>query len=291
MKRILCPIDYSKSAISTLKYAYEISKEINANLLVVHLFDYPATFKRNVEKRFAHLEDNILIEEKLKLKEFCIHHLGDDLDEMNVNMEVFEESSIVHGIISKADEVHAFMIVAGMRGNSILKDLVMGNTTKQLIEKANCLVMAVPKNSTHTQPKTIVYATDFEENEGIEVLQDVVKIAEPFNAKLKVVHISTKKEYSGENKMEWFKKALLKKIDYEKIEFKVLFSNTVFDSLNNYLEQVDADLLVILEREKHSLLRKWFHKDLIGKNQYDNKVPLLSFNKSNFRMLHFLKLE
>lgn len=291
MKRIVCAIDYSKSAISALKYAYEISEEISANLLVVHLYNYPAVFKRNAEKRLTHLEDDILREEKLKLEEFCIHHLGDELDEMNISMEAFEASSIVSGIISKANEVHAFMIIAGMKGNSVLKDLIMGNTTKQLIAKANCLVMAVPENSHYKQLKTVVYATDFEEEEDIEVLQEVVKIVEPYKAKLKVIHISTKKEYAGENKMEWFKKTLQKKIDYENIEFKVLFSTIVFDSLNSYLEDEDADLLVILERKKHGLLKKWFHKDLIGKHQYRDNIPLLSFNKSNFGMLHFLKLE
>jgi nucleotide-binding universal stress UspA family protein len=291
MKRILCAIDYSKNAITALKYAYEISEEISANLLVVHVFDYPNTFKKKLVKRLPYIEEDFFREEKLKLKEFCIRHLGNELDEMNINMEAFEASSIVRGIISKADEVHAFMIVAGMKGNSALKDLIIGNTTKQLIEKANCLVMAVPEHFTHTQLKTIVYATDFEEDEDIEVIQEVLKIAEPYNATLKIVHISTEKEHAEKNKMGLFKKTLLKKIDYEKIEFKVLFSNAVFDSLNTYLEEVGANLLVILERKKHGLLKKWFHKDLIGKHQYSDKIPLLSFNKSNFGMLHFLKLE
>ena len=41
MKRILCATDYSENAVVALKFAHEISKNLDANLLVTHVFDYP----------------------------------------------------------------------------------------------------------------------------------------------------------------------------------------------------------------------------------------------------------
>jgi len=41
MKTILCATDYSPNSIAALKYAYAISKKMDAGLLVIHVFDYP----------------------------------------------------------------------------------------------------------------------------------------------------------------------------------------------------------------------------------------------------------
>ena len=206
-------------------------------------------------------------------------------------MEVVEDKSVVNGIVSKADEIHAFMIVAGMKGTSLFKELIMGNTTRHLIDKAHCLVLAVPEYANYKQINTIVYATDLEADADIEVIQKLSGIAKAFDATIKVVHISTKKEYAGESQMEWFKTQLKEKIYYEKITFEIIFSEAIYESLRIYLGAVGADLVVMLEREEKGFLNKLFHQDLVKKLEIYGKIPLISFNENNFGMFHFLGLK
>lgn len=287
MNRIICATDYSENSITALKYAYSISKKLNTNLMVTHVFNFPALLKIEFEENFIDNEKETYKQQHLKLKKFCILHLGDDLDEMNVTIEVIENSSAFKGIISKADEIKAFMIVVGIKGTNILKE-VMGSTTRQLINKAPCLVLAIPEYIIYKEIDTIVYATDFEAEADIEVIKKLSKIAKAFEAKIQVVHITTEKEYEVESQMDLFKDKLKKKVDYENIKFKILVSDDVFNTLRMYLEEIEADIVVMLEREKRGLLSKLFHGDLVKKMETYGKLPLLSFNEDNFGEFYFI---
>lgn len=288
MNRIICATDYSENSITALKYAYSISKKLDTNLLVTHVFNLPTLLKIEFEESFINNEKELFKQQQLKLKKFCNLHLGDDFDEMNVTIEVIENSSAFKAIISKADEIKAFMIVVGIKGTNILKE-VMGSTTRQLIDKAPCLVLAIPEHIIYKEIDTIVYATDFEADADIEVIKKLSKVAKAFEAKIQVVHITTEKEYDVELQMNLFKDKLKKKVDYEKIKFKILVSDDVFNTLNTYLEEIDADIVVMLEREKRGFLNKLFHQDLVKKMDAYGKTPLISFNEDNFGMFHFLE--
>lgn len=289
MKKIICATDYSDNAITALKYAYKMSEKLNASLLVTHVFNYPTVLGGEFTVHFQDLEEATFKQEQIQLNAFCKKHLGADFDKVRVTMEVIEDNSVVKALVSKADKINAFMIVAGMKGKSALKDFIMGNTTRKLIDKAPCLVLAIPEDTYYKEIKNIVYATDFEINEDIEVIKKLTEIAKVFDAKIKVVHIVTKQDYEGEAQMEYFKKECKKTVCYPKIEFKILFSEDVFNRLRVYLGDVDADMVIMLEREKSSIFNNPFHKDLVKKMEMYGKVPLISFNENNFGMLDFLK--
>jgi nucleotide-binding universal stress UspA family protein len=235
---------------------------------------------------FPQLEKDTFKEHRIKLEEYCQEHLGSEWQDPNIQLEAIENKSIIKGIIAKADEWHAAMIVVGMWGGSGIRELIMGSTTKKLIEKAPCPVLAIPYDTSHTSIKTIVYATDFEE-EDTHAIKKLVEIAQTLDAEIKVVHIATENEYSGETQMEWFKEILKGRVDYPKIEFKLLFSADIFHSLRTYLGDVGADMMVMLEREKRGFLKKWFHQDLVKKMESYGRVPLMSFNERNHKILYF----
>lgn len=289
MKKILCAIDYSENAITALKYVNTMCKKLNASLLVTHVFNYPTVLGGEFTVSYPELEEQTFKQEQLQLNAFCKEHLGTDFDKNKVTIEVIENNSVVKALVSKADEIKAFMIVVGMKGKSALKDLIMGNTTKKLINKAPCLVLAIPEDTYYSEINTIVYATDFELDEDIEVIKKLTEVARVFDAKIEVVHIVTKKDYAGEAQMELFKKELKKTVSYPKLGFEILFAEDVFERLRVYLGDVNADLVIMLEREKSGIFKNLFHKDLVKKMENYGKVPLISFNEANFGMLDFLK--
>lgn len=286
MKTVLYTTDYSENSAAALKYAYKMSTQVGARLIITHVFDYPTVLGTKVlSEPFPNLEKDNFKMHRSKLEKFCAEHLGNEWDAPNIQLEIVENKSVIHGIISKATEWHAYLIVTGMKGGSTLREVVMGSTTKQLIEKAPCPILAIPADASYMPPKTIVYATDFEE-EDIYAIQKLAEMAKQFDAEIKVVHISTKKEYPGETQMEWFKDMLKRKITYGRIVFELLLSEDIFDSLRIYLGDTGADLVVLLEREKKGLLKKWFHQDLVKKMESYGRVPLLSFRGSNHQLFY-----
>ncbi len=280
MKTIIFATDYSKNAVTAIKYAHGLSSKLGTNLLVIHIYSLPMMLGLEFDIFYDELGKTTHKKHNTKLKNFCKKHLGKGLSEMNVQTEAFENLSVAHGIVGKASAHKAFMIVIGMKKESAIKELFMGDTSMSLIEKAPCPVLLVPKNASENL-KTIVYATDFEQ-EDIGAIYIVSQIARKFDAKIKVVHIAPNILGDGNLKMEWFKEMVEQKVTYKKIKYKVLFSEEIFETLKNYLDSNNADLVAMLEREKSGFLKKLFQRDMVKEMESFGKIPLLSFNEANY---------
>ena len=285
MKTILCATDYSKNSEAALKYAHSLSLEIGATLKVVHVFDYPTLLDNlsfEAEDAFPDIEGDAYKKHNSKLKEFCTRILKADLANLNIELVAVENKSVVGGIISKVQEIEAFILVTGMKGGSALREFLIGNTTRHLIDKSPCPVLAIPEDASHNQIKTIVYATDFED-EDIEAIKKLVKIAQPLNAEIKALHIHTQNEDAFKVKEKGFRKILEEQIEYDKLSVEVMLSVAVFDSLKIYLGDIGADLVAMLERKEKGIKKKWFHRDYVKRMEIYGRIPLLSFNESNYR--------
>ena len=173
-----------------------------------------------------------------------------------------------------------------MKGESVLKDLVMGSTAKKLIDKAPCPVLTVPSDHQFEKLTDLVYATDFEV-EDIKALEKVVELAKFWNADIRVVHVTADKSYAGNSQMEWFREMVLTKIDYDRIHFEVLESNNIIASLEKYTEKQNAGMIAMLERIHKGVPKKLFHRGRVKQMASRNQLPLLSFNERNLQALFF----
>jgi len=286
MKTLLYATDYSKNSVAALQLAYKLSQDLGTRLVVTHTFNLPTVLGVEGQDDRPILEGNPFKIHRAQLEKFCTEHLGSKWNNPKIQLEPVQNNSVINGIITKAEEYHAQLIVAGTKGVNGLEEMIMGSTTKKLIEKAPCPVIVIPNEVLTRNMDTMVYATDFEE-EDIHAIQKLSEIAKPLKAKIKVVHISTKEEYAGDLLMEWFKEMLKSKVDYPEIEFELLFSEDVFDTLRTYLGVVNADMVVMLEREKKGFLKKWFHRDLVQKMEDNGEIVLMSFNEHNHKTLFF----
>tara|TARA_R110002033_G_scaffold61484_1_gene112138 strand:- start:773 stop:1642 length:870 start_codon:yes stop_codon:yes gene_type:complete len=288
MKTILYATDYSENSVAALKYAYSLSKTIRATLKVIHIFDYPTMlddFSLKAEDAFPDIEGDAFKKHHSKLTNFCKEHLVTDFEKMNVKVEAIEDKSVVNGIVSKANEIDALLIVTGMKGGSALREIIMGNTTKHLLEKSPCPVLSIPHDASHTQIETIVYATDFEE-EDLGAIDKLTEIAKPLNAKIKIVHISSLEEVVGKRQMNDIREKIKKHIKYTNMELDIFYSDDVFNDLKIYLVKANADLIAMLERESKSLSSQIFHRDFVKRMESYGKIPLMSFNAKNYAIFH-----
>ena len=80
--------------------------------------------------------------------------------------------------------------------------------------------------------------------------------------------------------MLWFKEMLKEKVTYEKISFEFRLSDDILNTLKDYLKEVDADILVMLEREGRTLIPNLWHFDLVKRMKLERLVPLLSYQKT-----------
>ena len=284
MRTILYGTDYSTNSVAALKYAKKMTEHLDCHLVVCHVYGYPIVTETIVVDELPQLRKNALKANRYRLEEFCAENLGENWSKEDIKIAPVEDIFVVDGIVAAAKDWHAEFIIVGTKGESILTEALLGSTTKHLIQKSPCPVLAIPPNIKYVTPKTMVYATDFEE-EDIDAIGKLVELAESYQAKIKIVHISPKKEYSGDTQMEWFKNRLQEKVAYKNLEFELIFSEYIFKSLEKYLTDVKADLVGMLARKKSGFLKRWFHWDLVKKMESHSTIPVLSFNEVNYQMM------
>ena len=288
MKRVLFATDYSENSELALKYAFNMSTKMEAKLMVVHVFDYPTLLdgiSLKSEASFPNLEGDAFEKHNSKLKAFCKRVLNSDVAALNIEIEAIENKSVVNGIVEKANKIQAFLIVTGTKGTSKFHELIMGSTAKLLIENAPCPVLTIPHDSVNKDIETIIYATDFEDKD-LGAIHKLTEIAKPFNAKIKIVHISTLDETVGKNQMKDLEDTFFKHIDYPNLELDILYSDDAMHALKMYYRKTNADLIAMLERERSGITAKVFHRDLVKRMESYGKIPLLSFNANNFGIFH-----
>lgn len=280
MKTILYATDYSDNSIAALNFAYGLSNMFHADLILLHVFAINPTLVSPVSITYLRKQKEALKKHENKLTSFCEEHLGTKPDGKKLRVVVDENSLVWDGILEKREKFNAELIVVGMKGGSALREALLGSTTKDLIDSAPCPILAVPESMTVKDLKNIVYATAFEQAD-IFAIEQLIGIIKPLKADLWIVHISTKKEYAGEDQMEWFKEMLGQKVSYKRINFDLRFSEDIFTALRDYLTEVNADLVAMLEREGQGFLKSLAHRDLVKRMTSESVIPLLSFNKKN----------
>lgn len=231
MKTILYATDYSENSVAALKYAHNMCLEIGSKLLVIHVFDNPTILQTKVKQPFPNLEKDALTGHTAKLEEFCKKHFGSDLKKINVEVEAIMDKSAVDGIVSKAEKIQSLLIVTGMKGESKLRKLIMGSTARDLIEKGPYPVLTIPGDASYNQIKTIIYATDFQE-EDLDAIRKLATIAKPLNAIIKIVHISPLENIINEGEKIELEKKINNHVDYANMELDILYSDDIFNELH-----------------------------------------------------------
>lgn len=275
MKTILYATDYSQNSVAGLLYAHNLCLKLKAKLLVLHVFDEPMSLATKVSLAYLKKEQELFEVHKMKLEVFCYEHLKDSAI-VDRQVIAIENRSSTDGILEAIVKHDPDMVVVGTKGGSALKEFLLGSTAVGLIKKAPCSVLTVPENTTPTPPHTLVYATDFEDAD-IFAIRQLVKIAEPFKAAVKIVHITTKAEYEEDRQVEWLKKMLEQKVNYKPMGFERILSEDILKELHTYIERSEVSILGMLERDDGSLMRKFMHKDLVIAMESYLTIPLLCF--------------
>lgn len=279
MKNIICAIDYSSCSIVALKYICELSKKMNTSIFVINVYNNSALGSL-LEIPNILLDEVVQEKKTLKLKTFCLEHFGDSCKNLNLNYKAIQHNSIISAINTWTLKFNADLVVVGMKGVHKFKDFFIGNTTKSLIEKSVCPILAVPASYIQKKVNTIVYATDFEEAD-IFAIKNLVEFAKFFNSTIKIIHIAKTIEKDCSDKMEWFKELVLQHTNYKNLEFKVLFSEDILNTIHNYLEENNADILAMLERKKPDFLNKIIYIDLVKTFEAFSNIPLICYNTKN----------
>jgi nucleotide-binding universal stress UspA family protein len=137
IRKILVPIDSSEFSLNSAKYATKLAKDVNAQLIFIHVIESipywyaPPEYREDVKKK-VELWFNVI---KDIAKTFAI---------LDIKTEIFMDvNSVTESIIDYATTENIDLIVLGTRGRTGLKKFLMGSVANDVVRHAHCPVLLV----------------------------------------------------------------------------------------------------------------------------------------------------
>jgi nucleotide-binding universal stress UspA family protein len=170
--------------------------------------------------------------------------------------------------ISEKEDVE--LAVMGTKGSNILKELLTGSDTDRFIRMSQNPLLVIPESTDFEKPEKIVYATNLEESQNVEEFKKLVGIVKLFGSKLLVLHVYKDKQPP----VAWFEERIKSEAEGINISFHYKQNTNVAAGISEFVNQNDADLLVMIE-QKVSLLTKLFRQSVMDKLASSASLPLL----------------
>jgi nucleotide-binding universal stress UspA family protein len=282
MKTIIYATDCTKNDASSLKYAYRFSCIMNADLHILHVYEFPPIAFSTIQP--LEFLKKRMQEEQIELVDtYCKTNLKNEFHQKPVTTHIIENSSVSQGIMDLSKTLGPDLIIIGMKDRHSARGYFSGNIANTLLNTIKTPLLIVPNSLIYDTISTIVYATDFEEDDILSI-QKLVEIAKPFSALIEVIHVYKTDEYPAKEYMKKFKDTLLQKVSYPEITFKTIASTNIKSGLLSVLNNEKASMLVMLERKHDWNLSNIIRKDIVKSMEATVEMPLLAFNKHSTKI-------
>ena len=140
IRRILCPIDFSRHADLIIEWAAHLAKEHDSEVTLLHVYHLPVEFQ---QLEGAYLPADFWESMKEEAQR-SLSHYTKKLQKQGITVHECVREGYPAGVIEEeAIQGKADMIVMGSRGLSGLKHLLLGSIAERVVQKAHCPVLTV----------------------------------------------------------------------------------------------------------------------------------------------------
>jgi nucleotide-binding universal stress UspA family protein len=275
MKVIVVPTDYSAIAVNAMNYAIEMAQAVNANLMLVHVYQIPVSLSNDVYVPI------IGPEELQKINDERIQELKREVEHISFGkLKVYAEArlgNVVDELQELCKSIQPLAVVMGTKGESAVERIFMGSNTLLAIRHLNAPVIVVPPGAIFKGIKKIGLACDFKmvvESIPTDLIRELVNT---FHAELEVLNV----DYNSKHfKPDTPEQSLLLHTLLEDLKPKYFFINNpvVEDGISEFAENNNIDLLVVIPK-KHKLLDSLFQKSHTRQLAFHSHIPIASIHE------------
>lgn len=271
MKNILIPYDFSEEAINALNYTKKLFKglDICIYLLDVYIAEKPHLLSTEKSEEWFNEMDNEIEEES--------KYLIDILNKETKNFEyqfIINSTSLIKAIKEVVSDKKIDLIISGTKGAKSLKETFIGTNTMKIINTINnCPILIVPTNYKYKLLHQIVFSTNYKRPFNNKELKSLLQLSILKDCPIEVINLS--EEYTLNSKQKAHKMQLREifkdlGVEYKKIDWDDSETNT----LENYIEKTESELLVLINH-KHNFLNRLLEENVVKKSAFHSKIPLL----------------
>lgn len=271
MKTLIVPTDFSPAATNAMNYAADMALQINASILLFHVYQVPVTvtdvplvlvsvdeLKEQAEKRLEDLKKDLEHITSGKLKIYAEAKLGNTVDEL-------EEAS---------KKINPFAVVMGSVGHSSVERVIFGSTTLTAIKHLTSPVICVPKGKEYGSGiKKVGLACDFREVVETTPFTAIKNFVKEFNAELHVLNVDHKNRHFQADTPE--QSALLHEALGElNPKYDFIEHEDIEDGINEFAEKNNLDLIITIPK-KHKLLDGIFKPSSTRQLVFESHIPVM----------------
>jgi nucleotide-binding universal stress UspA family protein len=272
--KILLPTDFSDSAKTALKYALQFTGTSNVDYHLLHI-----AYNSAPGKASSAMGENLIMNTIISNAENDITELETELSKSlkpghSICKHVLKDFPVVDAISNFASSKKFDLIVIGTQGASGVEK-IMGTNAVGLISKNKIPTITVPNCASFRPIKKIVYASTLLEL-GKE-LPRILPFAEFFGSDLYILHVTTDAETVRADKLDELKTICIQNGN-SKVEYKIAEGAAFETEVNNYIEEIGADMLAMFTHEL-SFFEKLFGTSVTREMAYHSKIPLLTLKK------------
>lgn len=279
MISILLPTDFSENSMNAIKYALEFFKYQKVNFYFMHA--YQNEFYNHDELKSREIFDDIL-DSVRNQSQNGLEKLLTTVKELAPNPRyTYHTISAYNNLVDEvnliADAKNIDLIVMGTKGKSDERHIVFGSNTFQVLKYVKCPVLAIPSNYTNTQPKRILFPTNYLIPYKRRELKLVCELAAPYRSIIDVLYVSQSDKLSirQEDNQRFIKETICK----NQINFHTKHSKKIAESIKDFITDNDIDMLVMVNTQ-HSFLEDMLFPSNIDKVSLNLKIPLLALQNA-----------
>ena len=279
MKKILFPfeidnLNYKEAYV----YAVKLARNLNTQVILLNAFLIDAGNDITREKYGKLIRDHWYkaYNEISKFNKYFLEDHARVADELSIKFDY----RFIHGIlkdeirnITKEEEVG--LIVMPLSEKTEINKRQLEIIRDNIFEKNRVSLLVIPFNGQYRPIKNIVFSTDLQKVKNYnQYLGDLVRYAEALDSNIHFLHVSTKENFEIREDSEEFQ-MLAQVIEKNKRHvFKSIYGKNVIESVNRYVEDIDADMLVAVKHQ-HYFLDTLFHKSFSNEISLNSRIPVL----------------
>ncbi len=245
IKKILVPVDFTKTSENAVTAAVSIAKSIKAGIVLLHVLDInrdqfslisnsPSVAPKILE--ITRMVKNRLDEMKTEIK-----------NEHGIKTEATIQNGHVHSeVISFAKKIKSDMIVMGTHGVSGYKEMFIGSTAQRVVTLSDIPVLTVQKNPGKTGFKNILIPIDNSLHSREKVNLAMI-LAYAFKAKIHLIELPASEDKLELKHLNIKLKSVEKILEAGTLPFitKIVHGESLAKSSMNYASKNKCDLIVI----------------------------------------------
>ncbi|MPR36103.1 universal stress protein [Salmonirosea aquatica] len=273
MKKILIPIDFSENADRTLNAAKALADKGETQLLILHAYQPPVP-DLTVPSGAGMVPLPPDLEEtfRKRLEEFVA-----TAQNQGYRAEGIWSVGGIHPAVFDAIKHHRpDMVVLGRSGTGGFLDRLLGSSATHIGLDATCPVLIVPPQATPKKFKEIVYATQLEYDEN-EILRRAFPLFQRLGGRVSFIKINSDAQPDIQSDQQYIDQ-ITSEFSLMPDDFVVRESDSVLQGIEDYCDEIRADLLVMSTRPRGFLEAFITNPSVTKKMIVDTHVPLLVYH-------------